>query len=1120
VIGPVWDGIKEKCDSSLSYFPEQYGNAGNISQSTAHEFMQKIILFAFAWQMSDDTMYADMARRIILTAATVEDWRDAGTPENYDADLGLAALTRGIAVGFEFLNDYLTATEKETILSALYNKGVLPCYNHIVDLQEINMATNWGGVILGGGGIGCLLLSIEEYGNASDLLSIFCTELEYRMEAYYNSDGETQEALRYWNYSTEYILAFIEPLHRLGIQNFYTISGFEHSIDFVFHLRSLAATGIKGTLNICDCKFMEEALSSSILKFASHFSDVTAQYYWKSVYENNPEWLEAALEPDMVFSYIWYTDFVSPYLQFFMPETAWFSGRNYYDLRDGLSLQNVYGNIRLFFKNEPGGAIGHNCHEDRGSFIIEAFGERLAIDSGVGNYSSPDYFGWYLTAAAHNVLMIDGLGQDETTSKVSYIDQNETWNTTNYNYLVSNLLGSYEDRDINSYFRKIIYVRPGYFVIIDEIKSSSSRKYEWQLHSLGTPTISINTSSDIITVDRPKADMFVRILEPADYNYNIAQGNVDQEEGNDYIRFSRTGDIADGNIITVLHPFPNANETESTFLHNVQQLSTNSIDVSALAIDRNGQGNWTVVLSNHGLSQLVTVSNFPRMGEFLKDVHTGETYPLGNSAVEVLLQSYETRVFELNVQDTELYLCGNNNDSSADMLTTSLETVDVYLSNGDKVPKEILPAGYSNQTHKINLHFNLYSTKEVTLVIDYCGRKDAIGRDDDINIKVNGSHFSYLDPVDGTAPGGLRIQTELIQSITIPSEYLVLGENIITLDMSHISQQYLAYEFDRIIIKQVSNPFINPSFENSGNWGYINYQNMFFYNRSDDEVFSGRWSAKLYGNQSNSRGSVKQSVSLASGKTYKIRTYLKTDSIIPSGASNHDGAIVRIILQGNGMPQINFYFGDQGTENGITGTNNWTLIEGIFEVPEGYDSAMVEGFLFFASGVVWWDDFKLEEHNLLLNSSFELDNNWSFVNYQQMSSLTFTDSCAYTGKRACELFSSQNNGRGSVKQTLSVKPGATYKLSAYCRTDSVVPLGYSDNDGATIRVILQGAGLPQIHYFFNDEDSIDGITGTNAWTLIEGIFEVPEGYDNAIIEGFLFFASGAVWWDDIKLNIR
>ena len=166
---------------------------------------------------------------------------------------------------------------------------------------------------------------------------------------------------------------------------------------------------------------------------------------------------------------------------------------------------------------------GHQ-HPDQNSFVIHAYGEKLAIDGGYYDwYGSPHFKGYSMTALAHNTLLVDGQGQAVCKAGADgrvadYFD------SPGYGYTV----GDASDPDVygglvKRFDRRILFIKPGFVVIHDSVASSNeSAKYDWMLHAIKPITTDPNTGRFSLECER--AALRGRFLSPAELNLSVKTG--------------------------------------------------------------------------------------------------------------------------------------------------------------------------------------------------------------------------------------------------------------------------------------------------------------------------------------------------------------------------------------------------------------------------------------------------------------------------------------------------------------------------------------------------------------------------------------------------------------------
>lgn len=138
--------------------------------------------------------------------------------------------------------------------------------------------------------------------------------------------------------------------------------------------------------------------------------------------------------------------------------------------------------IRFMMRCSPYGSVSHS-HADQGSFSIEAFGEPLAVPSGLYNlYSSAHHHGWTRQTKAHCAVTFDGAGQivrsEEATGQFSafYSDDRIAFATGDASQ-------AYGGR-VSCYRRSVIFLDYKYFAIIDRMQPTYEAMWTWHLHAI------------------------------------------------------------------------------------------------------------------------------------------------------------------------------------------------------------------------------------------------------------------------------------------------------------------------------------------------------------------------------------------------------------------------------------------------------------------------------------------------------------------------------------------------------------------------------------------------------------------------------------------------------------
>ena len=184
------------------------------------------------------------------------------------------------------------------------------------------------------------------------------------------------------------------------------------------------------------------------------------------------------------------------------------------DLVDGAN------DVGFIMKSSPFGAVSHG-HNDQNCFVLEAYGEALAISTGYYNrYGSPHHANWTRTTRAKNGITFDG-GEGQDRGWVARGCITAFAHGDDFDLAVGDATEAYGGR-LTRALREVVHVRPGIFVIRDDLAGSRPRRFEFQLHAADRMTLRPQDNTVVIT--RPQASLTTRFLEPA----TVAISQTDQ----------------------------------------------------------------------------------------------------------------------------------------------------------------------------------------------------------------------------------------------------------------------------------------------------------------------------------------------------------------------------------------------------------------------------------------------------------------------------------------------------------------------------------------------------------------------------------------------------------------
>jgi hypothetical protein len=168
--------------------------------------------------------------------------------------------------------------------------------------------------------------------------------------------------------------------------------------------------------------------------------------------------------------------------------------------------------VSFLLRSSPFGSVSHG-HADQNAFAVEAFGKGLAIATGYYPwYGSPHHQDWTRATRAVNSILVDGQGQERRSAEargvITAFIPGE-----GYDSAEGEAGRAYGER-LRRFRRHVVHVRPGTFVIFDDLEAPKPSTFQWLLHA--HDRFEIDEGARAFKVRRAPAAMEVRLFLPAD----------------------------------------------------------------------------------------------------------------------------------------------------------------------------------------------------------------------------------------------------------------------------------------------------------------------------------------------------------------------------------------------------------------------------------------------------------------------------------------------------------------------------------------------------------------------------------------------------------------------------
>jgi len=459
-----WYGsLQHRCDELLRAPTATYRLTGYYLLGESRKAFDTISCLAAVYRLDGDTRKAERARQELAAICAFPDWH----PPHF---LDVAEMTNAAALGYDWLFDVLTESERDLIRDKIVQYGLKPGLQQYESKAWWSQpgTNNWGQVCNGGLTIGALALA-GEVEEAADILEQSVSNIHYAM-ANYGTDGGWPEGPMYWNYATYYTVSMISALES-ALQSSFGLPdwpGFSNTGSY--RVQSIGPLGL--VFNYGDAE-PEARISPELFWLARRFQ----QPYWA---ETERQLLRQS-RPN-IFHLLW-GDFQATHSTVEQPPLdAEFTSVNVSFLRTSWTDPHA-----IYIGVKGGENRASHGHLDLGSFVLDGKGQRWALDLGGDDYDLPGYFKsegprwqiYRLRTEAHNTLSV-GTDNQVITASAPLIDFSSTADAGSATIDLSAAYVPY----LSAVRRKVTLDRVLKRIILDDfIKGEAGTTVRWNLHT-------------------------------------------------------------------------------------------------------------------------------------------------------------------------------------------------------------------------------------------------------------------------------------------------------------------------------------------------------------------------------------------------------------------------------------------------------------------------------------------------------------------------------------------------------------------------------------------------------------------------------------------------------------
>lgn len=515
----------------LTQPPPERAMIGPRLLAVSRTVLDRVTTLALLYRLDEDPRWAARARTELLAAAAFSDWN----PAHF---LDVAELCYAFAIGYDWLYDALTPEERAAVRRALVELGLRPAEQAYAARAPWTRASHhWNPVCNGGVAIGALAVGDEEPVLAGSVLAQALESLPRGIAAY-APGGAWIEGPSAWEYATLYLVSVLGALASALGTDFGLSDAPGLNETGRFRLHAAGPTGL--LFNFADTR--------------ARPSD-TASLFWLARRYNDPALAVAAREAAngraAARDLLWYDASGTTADLAALPLDARYPVAQLAFFR---SAWNDADALYVGFKGGDNAAF--QAHLDLGTFVLDAHGQRWAIELGPDDPSLPGYLGderWTFErtrTSGQNTLTLDGANQDPRATAPLVVFQSGA----DGGLAVADLTAAYAPSGATRVQRGVA-LRDGRsrVLIQDEVETTAPVEVRWAMHTQAE----VDVQGDRAFLSQGGVLLEARLLAPAGATFAVESVTIapPQQPASDVRRLLvRLPGVTDAQIAVLFTP--------------------------------------------------------------------------------------------------------------------------------------------------------------------------------------------------------------------------------------------------------------------------------------------------------------------------------------------------------------------------------------------------------------------------------------------------------------------------------------------------------------------------------------------------------------------------------------
>jgi|GEM_PF-1062414 len=556
VAAPMWEAISRAAQRLRDR------DAKDLLEEDVRSRVSRARPLFFYYALTRDPSYAAAVASYVEQLVNDEEWHST-TSEM----LITAAATCTLGLAYDWAQDALSDDLKARVRRTIIEHGIEPVVRATAEGEWWTHWSrgNWGEVIYGQVGVAALSLLSEEAEAPNWVL-----QSERKVWAYTQAldrDGGWGESGSYALYAWTNGLMFMDALRRVTGEDLFRS---ERLAGLPRWFINLLEPGGRTFIPFSNCGPWTEGLPSVLFRLAAEYGDGYAQGAALAHTRGMPWYGD-------IFGFLWYEPGIET-----KPLTDWPRAKLFPDIDWAMMRSSWDDPEGVLFALKAGQKDWDHAHHDTNSFVLYAYGRPLIVD-----LLYPHNV-WACQTQAHNTIMVDGKdqrgrvhvagGRESPDYRGVIGDLLEApW----YVHLVGDASMAYEQDDVRSFVREIMYLRrdapadpPDYFVLFDDVDATHPARIDWMLHTYGQ----LSAKGDLIQIAQDEAAVDVTMVAPARVQYEIDSKTLeearspkpfDEAEDVKWVTAHAPEPVARGRFLAVLAP-RRASEAPTVAVRRIQ----------------------------------------------------------------------------------------------------------------------------------------------------------------------------------------------------------------------------------------------------------------------------------------------------------------------------------------------------------------------------------------------------------------------------------------------------------------------------------------------------------------------------------------------------------------------